>query len=258
VAGQSTTFDRLLGALREHISSLLEKSVEDNSTAAKRLPQVLATLERQLQNSSPKQQQILQNLSDDLRRAMSDPADLQQQLEQFSKKLEDHGTKNSKDFSGKLQQTAIRLEQMASTQETLSQLNPVMQALGEPAMILFPFLVSGLMKHSQVTIDPNSKRDRSKKGRDGEPYQRIQVTVPLPKLGPVAVDIAHRDKEILASFHVRDAEVKAFLQEQLELLASQLRQHGFEHAELVARVGSTDSSTPAWASAAETRTSFLA
>ena len=146
---------------------------------------------------------------------------------------------------------AARFEQMAQTQETLARLNPVMQALGEPALLLFPFLVQGLVSHSEVTIE-TKKRVRSDDDQDStkreqsEPYHRIQVTVPLPNMGTIDVDIAHRTAEILVRFTSDNAEIGQFLLEQLEHLAGTLRDLGFHRADLVSHVGAHQEQLPAW------------
>ena len=64
----------------------------------------------------------------------------------------------------------------------------------------------------------------------------IHAVVTYPNMTLVDVDIAHRSKEILVRFSVEDQEVGNFILEQLENLASLLREQGFEKAELVANV----------------------
>ena len=113
--------------------------------------------------------------------------------------LEQHGLTASNDktsfnlkLSGELQNLANRFDQIAQTQETMTQLNPLMQTLGEPALVLFPFLFQGLVSHSEISIEPRGGKDQvdpdqeneEQEGGDGaEPYQRIQVSVPAAEHG---------------------------------------------------------------------------
>ena len=161
-----------------------------------------------------------------------------------------------------LSQIANRFEQMAASQETLAKMNPVMQALGEPALILFPFLMQGLVSHSEVTIETKKRvedeEDGGGKGGNREPFQRIQVAVPLPNLGTIDVDIAHRTEEIWVRFTVSDPEIGKFLLEKLEALSPVLRDYGFKKAELVAHVGQKQENLPAWSFGLHSSTSLFA
>ncbi len=165
---------------------------------------------------------------------------------------------------------------MAGNQEMLNQLNPLMQALGEPALILFPSLFQGLLAHSELLVQPRDggqQRNRGKKkgskdgsdadsdsddGPDTSGYQRVQMCVPLPTLGLVGVDVAHRESEILVRLTVPDEDVARFLLDQLEYLATVLKDIGFEKAELVANVGLPKEDSPAWCSELHSGTQFVA
>ena len=146
------------------------------------------------------------------------------------------------------QEMSQKLARMAFTLESINTLNPLMQAMGEPALVLFPFLFQGMLAHTEVAIQPDRNEDRNedrnKEDEDGgksdkgkSKFQRIQAHVPLPNLGPVDVEIAFRDREILARFTTSGEEEHDFLLSQLEHLVSLLREQGYEKAEIHCNVG---------------------
>ncbi len=268
-----TPENRFLAALQLELATLIEGSIHNNGDSARQLQNIVNVLTSEIQTNkkaTPKERQLLENTLNELHRASISPEAQNQHIEVALRQLM-NATQNvatralatlTPQAANELQQVATRLEQMANTLDTLNQLNPVMQAIGEPALILFPFLFQGLLHHSEVTVQPDGKRKKQqqgKKNKDGEGdggnedetpseqrFHRIQVTVPLPHLGEIDVDIAHRDKEILVRFTAEDREKADFLLEQLQHLASILRQDGFEKAELQTHVGFKSESEASW------------
>lgn len=153
---------------------------------------------------------------------------------------------NEKAISG-LQQLQQHLEQMVNTQEFVNNLNPVMQLLGEPALVLFPFIFQGLLNHSEIKIEPDeNKKNKNSSGNDKseidtELFRRIQVNVPLPNMGGVGVDIAYRKDEIFIKFTLENPQAAAFLNEQIENLVGILRVNNFKKAEISTQIGKPDS-----------------
>lgn len=269
---------RFLSALNAELEKLLTNQNSEQSVK-NQLGHLIAVLTRELKEGKADERPrgLLESVLKDLRNARSSPEELKQFLENATHRIEMSGVALRGDpsdgdgmLAARLQQTATSLEQMAATQETLRQLNPLMQSLGEPALILFPFLFQGLISHTEVTIDPKGGRKQGgKHGKDDdggedrsegsrESYQRIQVSVPLPSLGQIDVDIAHRDKEILVRLTTPDSAKAEFLLEQLEHLAALLREQGFERAELVANVGTHRDISPSWVVGLHASTSIFA
>lgn len=259
--------ERFLAALSTELSGLLASSADDNFAAKSHLDAIVAAVTDELvsnsKKASPKDRSLLKSTLVELSRAQEQSEGLTQHLEAALRRVQssapqriDRGVPLDGKGAEELKQLASKLDQMAATQERLNQLNPLMQALGEPAMILFPFLAQGLLKHSEVIVEPRKGKRRGeddegdgggeKRGEEAAPFQRIQVSVPLPSIGIVDVDVAHRESEILVRFSVEDPEVGAFLQEQLEHLATILRERNFKRAELVAHVGPRNHEQPAW------------
>ena len=130
---------------------------------------------------------------------------------------------------GSMQQLK-QFEQLIESQQRLLTLNPLLHTLGEPAFILFPFLVQGLLKHSEVTISPPSPDEVDGDEANGERtknYQRVSLTVPLTNLGNIVVELAHRPGEVLIRFSVRDQQVKDYLTKRIEELETALGSRGF-------------------------------
>lgn len=259
-----------LAALRTELSTLLEKGVANNEVALRQLGNLITMLQDEIGmvagKSRPEHKQ-LELLLNQLKTALQNPEQQAEIIESTLKQLIDNQNLTKQDqsqlnpqASRELLQLANRLEQLATTFETLNQLNPLMQAMGEPALILFPFLFHGLISHSEVSVQTkHSKKKRGEKdsGEEGEgsdsgndnkheSFQRIQVTVPLPHFGAVDVDIAHRTEEILVRFAVDDNDKLEFLVEQLEQLGVVLREKGFTKTELMATVGKKKENIALW------------
>jgi len=263
-----TSAGRFLEALQDELGKLLDDVTHDNKSSSKQLTILVNALTAELKSGKKapeNEQRLLQATLEDLTAAQNSPEQLAQKLETSLNRLNDPGRAVAQKFlaldpqmKNELKEITNRLEQLANSQETLNRLNPVMQALGEPALILFPFLAQGLLSHSQVTIESPIDRENGNggerrdydQGEEGEadsaPYQRIQVNVPLPAMGQVHVDIAHRKEEILVRFSVGNPEASAFLLEQLEHLAVTLKGLNFSRTELMTHVGTRPDDPPQW------------
>jgi hypothetical protein len=131
---------------------------------------------------------------------------------------------------------AGHLDRIADAEEALNKMNPLLQALGEPAMILFPFLFQGLLSHTEVSVQrPLKKHTGEKKGsgnKENESFQRIKVKVPLQSFGSVGVDVLLNDKELMVRLNIENPEGTNFLSSRFGELQKELAQLGFENAHL--------------------------
>ncbi len=246
---QLPTTDRFLVLLQTQLNSLLEtnQSSGGREISLRQVDILLKAVGEELKTQkggeAGKASDALKLVLTDLKLARQEPAALEKHIESALNRIhthlgESHETDGEKrvnpKFVSDLRTLVNRLESLAQTHETLATLNPVMNALGEPALILFPFILHGLLHHSEITIDPNAGRhqkDKNSKGNRGgaeEAYQRIQVRLPLPNLGPLEVDIAHRDTEVLTRVITKDPQTAAFLLEQSENLRLSLQTANFE------------------------------
>lgn len=268
--------------LNELLQTLKSPFKDGGGDPAARLTNIVKTIREELKSNNdlpPHTRAMLENVERELSSPGAKKESIESKVENALKTIErqfttDRGTTRvDRDNSNpaELTRLAQRLDQLASTQETLQQLNPLMHALGEPALVLLPFLSQGLLNHSEVTIDPNARRKNKGGGQgkgdgegDGEdrgdstPYQRVQVSVPMPSLGVIDVDIAHRRDELLVRITVENDEAEKFISGQIEDLNATLRTLGFKRSEIVAAVGEHSDSMPVWCEALSSRMSVRA
>ena len=277
-----TPAQRIAANIRPELELLLEQLnsnenpqfLKELSNQLGKMVDILSSEAKDSKKLSRKERAVFREIATQLRQAGTEPAQIKEALTQVLNTLEQHGLSASNDktsfnlkLSGELQNLANRFDQIAQTQETMTQLNPLMQTLGEPALVLFPFLFQGLVSHSEISIeprgnrgqvDPDQENEEQEGGEESEPYQRIQVSVPLPSMGTVDVDIAHRSKEILVRLGVEKPEISKFLMEHLEHLGAILREQGFEYAELTTQVGRKKERLPQWSFGLNTSESIIA
>ena len=181
-----------------------------------------------------------------------------------------------KRFSSEL--NALRtLESLFRTQETLNQLNPVMQALGEPAFILFPFVLQGFLSKIDLALypplfsKPNGKEETEEElNQEGEQEEqenakkrdkreRIHFKTTLPSLGNVEVDFYRSFGQCLLQFNFEDSEVSEFVRSQSESLEAVLNNIGF--TQVLLQVKTEELKTPEkpdWPESLAMQGSFLA
>ncbi|MFN8389015.1 MAG: hypothetical protein U0136_01845 [Bdellovibrionota bacterium] len=244
--------------LESELQSFLEEGVKNNILSKKHLESLIAGTQQELRASRQpaiRERDALTATLRDLETAKEQPEKGLSKLQQAANRLAEvvAGTQLKLDrldpkAKSDLEQIASRLEQLANTQETLNQLNPMMQALGEPALILFPFLAHGLLNHSELSFESSLDRkslgggiDDDEDSFDNTPFQRIQISVPLPEIGTVHVDVAHRNEEMLVRFTIADSEASDFIKNRLDELSAILRKHQFTKLDLNTHIGPPES-----------------
>ncbi|MCC6220082.1 MAG: hypothetical protein IT291_02465 [Deltaproteobacteria bacterium] len=257
----------LLTALEAELRAMLGQA-SDFSSISKHLKHILDVISKdfsQKETLNSKDAQVLQNVLRDLKTATQNEEHARlhiqaafSQLEEFLHNNAKLTTTSASMSEAQFKQAILGLEQLANTQETLNRLNPLMQALGEPALIMFPFLFQNFISHGEVIIDPDRQNKGSKqKSSDGsthhdeglsngEAYRHIHINLTLPTLGQTIVDIAHRKHEILVRFTLDDEEKAEFLAEQLDFLSAILRSSGFEKTEFIASSNPNPENSTAW------------
>lgn len=263
---EETPILRFMQALEGELTRVLERSVRDNADVAQSLQRITTTVSKQLntkEEAPSAEEKLLKFVLGDLSKATTDTKEQSTMLESALNRLQSfHGKeeKGAKTLEPKarseLQAVATQLNSIAHLQESLNELNPLMQALGEPALILFPALFQGILAHSEVTVDP--RKQGKKRGKGGNPYERIQMKVPLPAFGEVSIDIAYRQAEILVRFVVNEEEKEQFISEHLEELGALLRKQGFQNTELSTHTGSPKNPAPDWSDLLQAKTSLIA
>lgn len=225
-------------------------------------------------NSDKPETMLLKNILSHLGKGIKMPTEQQEHIQAALEELKNSPLHQNTEIQYKdpnlpseLQSIAKQLNQMAHMQETLNEINPVMQALGEPALILFPAMFQGLLFQSKVTVDTsgqgNNKKSKEeftdrKKGKGKEPYNKIQMRVPLPYFGDISVNIGYRQGEILARFVVDNIEKQQFLDSRLEQLGQLLNEHGFNDHEFYTAVGDTKATIDSWSDILSATPSLIA
>lgn len=125
------------------------------------------------------------------------------------------------------------LESMLRSNEILSQMNPLLQAAGEPAMLLFPTLIQGMLSGLELSLyppgnylNPDDHSDKSTR-KEAKSYQRLQLNFTLPSLGAVAADVKYGHEEIYLNIAVNAEKFKKFLEKRKDLLMKALQKRGF-------------------------------
>ncbi|MFN8390838.1 MAG: flagellar hook-length control protein FliK [Bdellovibrionota bacterium] len=173
------------------------------------------------------------------------------------------------DSSAVFKEALQGLENIIRGQDVLKQLNPMFQALGEPAFILFPHLIQGMLSKVELTyypaegksghpttaetesddaaeqrIDPDGKRGGKERQRGR--FDRVKLQLTLPALGDVAVDFAHTLSEMILTFTTSDKAAGDFLEENLSSLQEAFRALGYRSITLRSLPGPVTVVRPAW------------
>lgn len=132
------------------------------------------------------------------------------------------------------------VENLVKGQEAVGQLNPLLQALGEPAMLLFPAFIQGLLSkvemfyYSPERAQQENSGDEEMGGQqaEGEFSGKLTFDVELPNLGSVGVKLLSRGQALQVSFAAESQEALNFLAENLPSLAARLGQVGYVDTQL--------------------------
>jgi len=136
------------------------------------------------------------------------------------------------------------IEQFTATQELLQRLEPVLQSLRQPELLLFPFIFQGLFSFGEIVIDPDAHRRQKKqqeqeenekeKPDDKDSKRNIQGTLlqyhaqlPLPNLGNVHIASLQSSNDIELKLQLQDKEKAEFIREHLADLRTELKSLGF-------------------------------
>jgi hypothetical protein len=141
------------------------------------------------------------------------------------------GAKESEDLGASVgKKLTQQIEALLAGQEALHQVNPLLQSLGEPSMLMIPVLVGGTVTPMEVLLRPpyvDAEENTPKRQGAQSQYTRVDLHLTLPHLGRLSAALAFRDQEIL--LHVgaerrATAELIASRQTDLEVL---LKARGF-------------------------------
>ena len=209
----------LLGDLERKLSS-------QKSDVAQQLREVLQTVTREV--STRDLNELRDSQRDSLTRA----------LELLNQTAEQQLSKPSSSPHLGLAQALRALEQAFQSQELFSKTNQLMQALNEPALLLFPGLMQGLL--SQLALQsPHGGVEQTRKKRKGKKprshFHQVVFEAELPVLGLIMVKIAHSDRECLISIIVENSSVAQRCKTDLHQLKKVLHRLGYSKIDLTLR-----------------------
>lgn len=113
--------------------------------------------------------------------------------------------------------TLNRVSQLVHSQDTLLRMIPVIKSLGEPVLMLFPFIIGGFLTRGQISFstshhDGRDTQSSSQGTGAAELFSRIKIVLPLPSLGDVLVDAAYRPGEMLLNFGLENSDAATFFE----------------------------------------------
>jgi hypothetical protein len=197
-------------------------------------------------------QQLLHALKDAEQKSTPDQ-DLRQIAKKFAASarglLESHKDQAAQTPLLQTTQEALKsLERVMQGQQTLNQLNPVMQALGEPLLFFLPVLTGSVVsKWELVThkeLVKNEKEEQKKGAAEG--YQKVSLHLQLPSIGPSEVHIAHRTHEILLHITVENEAAATYLNSQFKKLGDIFTTLGYTKVQTNIKAGQIKKVTPSW------------
>jgi hypothetical protein len=179
---------------------------------------------------------------------------IQKALQTLHKHFTDAGsTKNNAKLETIKKEALKNIDNFMKGQELLRQLNPLMQAAGEPAMMLFPAFMQGFLSQLEVSyFSPQDKvpvsgeqKKQDQKGHEGE-LEHIKIQLDLPSLGAVTVDLAHNEESLLLNFTLDEQEKADFVEGFVSKLSERLKSRAYKKLEINVKAGKADSVRPEW------------
>lgn len=195
-------------------------------------------------------QQLLEHLdADTIPLRNSSTAARQDSLNQLKEAFLRQNSSNS-GRSGDLD-TLRQLENLFRSMDYLNQVNPLMRAAGEPALILFPHLIHGLLHQSALALYP--RRPEQSDDKEGESNgqsqgqgERVQLALELPGLGSVTVDLYTDRERVNLRFGTPTQEKADFIEERLPKLIKRLAELSYDEVETNVAAESDSDCTPGW------------
>ena len=158
--------------------------------------------------------------------------------------------RSNKDFDLNSNMSALKaLDSLFNSQEVISQLTPLLQSLNEPIPHFIPIILSGVLSKWQMyfhkpEIEENS--DKQKQGGAGKGMQRIKLSLNLPNIGKVEVDLAHSKKELMLQLVFQDKSIAEYITSMKQDLEARFNELGFNQTVISAQHGEPGNATPQW------------
>ena len=179
------------------------------------------------------------------RMAEKDVKDIKQAIKNLLSQYTDPSTTSS--LKQSLSKDVLKqFEALVKGQELLSKINPIMNAAGDPVMILFPAIMGGLLANFETTFfPPVNNEEQNKKKKDQDKTEKAAISVNLPGLGQVSVEMSIKKNQPEVIFKVETDEVSEFMRSQLNSFAKRLATD-FEDSSVKIETSPKIEVTPEW------------
>ena len=227
-------------ALRQQLHLVLEHTIaRDVFEDPQALLLELRTMERHPDRFSPARTSqaaaLAERLLNEVDREHKQPLPrLFEKVQRGRSRVDEQATPDQKDKSALL----AAVDRLMRGQELIRQLNPVLQALGEPSVFFFPSFLSGLFAQLEVlaypSVDPEEEARRGKKSKNNA-FKTIEFSTSFNRLGDTAVKIQYGQQRIYISLDFARSEIVPFVQARIARLEESMRALGYVEVGLSAR-----------------------
>ncbi len=148
----------------------------------------------------------------------------------------------------KVQQTAGG---MLKGQELLKRLDPLVRAVGEPALLLFPFAIQNFISKIELAFYPivsetDDEEDHHQGKHTGGQRQVVHFRLSLPALGAIEALLRYDDAGILLDLTVEKPEAREVIESQFSKLRERLSARGYEDISMQVVCGRPREIKPDW------------
>lgn len=139
------------------------------------------------------------------------------------------------------------MESMLSSRESLSQLNSLMQNLGQPLIFFLPLLYNDQIINWQLTWHPYlPEPDNKKQPKKDSEKQRLQMFIPFSRFGAVEVDLSFSQTELHMRLTFEKNVYAEFVKSRSDQLRERLEAIGFKRCVIQAMAGEPQEVIPTW------------
>ncbi len=246
---------RIVGEVLKHIDRLLSADHKDQqliqnllTDLIKGLPRLFAPMPELLGNKAPLSEELtilLKTLEQNLQEIIQSKVgakELRSALLQAQLGLNDFmkgASLKDVEQAFELLDLVGSMHQLQNAQSNLQQLNSLLNTFGEPSLFLFATLIGGSFTKLKFTHDPQDEEGKKNRGKRSGKYSMISLSLNLPAIGPVCVDLGYKQKELLMKITMTNESVVDFLKPRGVLLRKSLKELGYnvkdfsiEHGEI--------------------------
>ncbi len=130
---------------------------------------------------------------------------------------------------------------LLGAQEILHKLTPLLNCMGEPALLLVPCLLEGLLTRWELAIDPDESSTS-----ETLPFHHLRLFLPFPHLGPLQAEIAYRGTELYLKLIVKEERAAQSISAEIIFLEKNLKEIGFHSPHISLTTGEPAMVAPQW------------